>query len=654
MRKTKIPPKSMQRVQISQMLEPVNDKNEIWVASPSEDLPKYVVCEEQIINYEKGEGYIWVTNTHENDLITLSKGTCLVEIQIVSEADINNWKNSEKNLVNNINVHVDKEYPLTRSQFLEKFELSHITDDSLKQKLCDLLWEYRDVFSTSEDDIRLIPFYEHAIQTTGPPVAKQPYRIPYKHKEWLINKIHELEKNRIIKPSISPYSAPAILVPKKNNDLRLVVDYRALNKQVVSDKFPLPRIDEILDSISNKNKIFTSLDLTQGYHQVKIAQGDVFKTDFSTTECGSYEYLKVPFGLKTSSSALCRPLLHLLRGLNNIIHFVDDVIAMDKYAEDHLVTLAKVFEKFREGNLKCRPEKVNLFQTKLKFLGVVVTQGQISPDPEKIKSVKNIKPPQTIKQLRGILGLMNYFRKFIRNYAQIAKPLTDLTRGNPQKIVWSKTAQNALDHLKKALTSEPILSLPDFQTGQFVVTTDASNKGIGAILSQIINGEERVIAYASRTLISGESNYSATQLELLSIIHHLDKFRHYLVGRKFKLRSDHKSLQYLQTFKKPSGILARWILKIQDLDYEFEHLKGKQNAPCDYLSRFPDNTPVENENEEVNTIKAKIAPKNENFKTKTSNSVEKEQKNSPLSLNSIKIGSEERQYLCRSNRIFHI
>ena len=168
---------------------------------------------------------------------------------------------------------------------------------------------------------------------------------------------------------------------------------------------------------------------------------------------------------------------------------------------------------------------------------------------------------------------MSYFRKFIRNYAQVAKPLTDLTRGNPQKIVWSKTAQDSLDHLKKNLTSEPILSLPDFQTGQFVVTTDASNKGIGVILSQIINGEERVIAYASRTLTAGESNYYATQLELLSIIHHLDKFRNYLVGRKFKLRSDHKSLQYLQTFKKPSGILARWILKIQDLDYELNILR---------------------------------------------------------------------------------
>ena len=189
------------------------------------------------------------------------------------------------------------------------------------------------------------------------------------------------------------------------------------------------------------------------------------------------------------------------------------------------------------------------------------------------------------------------------------------------------------------MTSEPSLSLPDFQTGQFVVTTDASTKGNGAILSQIINGEEKVIAYASRTLTPGESNYSATQLELLSIIHHLEKFKHYLVGRKFKLRSDHKSLQYLQTFKMPTEILARWILKIQDLDYEFEHLKGKQNAPCDYLSRFPDNTPVENENEEVNTIKAKHVPKNKGLKLKSveNNSVEKEQKNSPLSLNSIKI-----------------
>ena len=177
--------------------------------------------------------------------------------------------------MNNINIQVDKEYPLTRIQFLEKFVLNYITDIPLKQKLCNLLWEYKDVFSTSEDDIGLIPFYEHTLQTTGLPVAKQPYRIPYKHKEWLINKIQELEKNEIIRPSISPYSAPIILVPKKNNDLRLAVDYRALNKHVVSNKFPLPRIDEILDSISDKYKIFTSLDLTQGYHQVKITEDDV-------------------------------------------------------------------------------------------------------------------------------------------------------------------------------------------------------------------------------------------------------------------------------------------------------------------------------------------------------------------------------------------
>jgi hemolysin-activating ACP:hemolysin acyltransferase len=233
---------------------------------------------------------------------------------------------------------------------------------------------------------------------------------------------------------------------------------------------------------------------------------------------------------------------------------------MDKNAEDHLITLSKVFEKFREGNFKCRPEKVNLLQNKIKFLGVVVTQGQIAPDPEKVKIVENLKAPQTIKQLRGILGLCGYFRRFIRNYSQIAKPLTDLTRGKPQKINWSKEAQESLDYLKKALISEPILSLPNFQTGQFVVTTDASTKGIGAILSQTFereeNGkiikEEKIIAYASRTLTPGEKNYSATMLELLSIIHHLDKFRHYLVGRKFKLRCDHKSLQYLQTFKKPT------------------------------------------------------------------------------------------------------
>ena len=468
--------------------------------------------------------------------------------------------------------------------------MDHVTDMELKKKLCELLWNFKDVFSASENDIGLIPFYQHSILTTGNPVAKQPYRVPYKHKEWLKNKIHELEKNEIIRPSISPYSAPVILVPKKNGDLRLVVDYRALNKQVVSAKFPLPRIDEILDSISSKNKIFTSLDLTQGYHQVKIAEKDVHKTAFSASEYGSYEYLRVPFGLKTSSSALCRPLLHLLRGLRNIIHFVDDIICVGENTEQHLATLAKVFEKFRQGNLKCRPEKVNLFQSKIKFLGVVVTQGEISPDPDKIKCVENLKPPRTMKELRGILGLTGYFRKFVRNYAQIAKPLTELTKGNSHNVTWSQEAQTSLDRLKKALTSEPILSLPDFENGKFIVTTDASSKGIGAILSQTITVEnpnplqgtpkqiEKVICYSSKTLSKGESSYSATNLELLSIIYHLDKFRHYLIGRKFILRSDHKSLQYLRTFKNPTGILARWIMKIQDLDYEFEHLKGKQNA----------------------------------------------------------------------------
>jgi hypothetical protein len=180
-----------------------------------------------------------------------------------------------------------------------------------------------------------------------------------------------------------------------------------------------------------------------------------------------------------------------------------------------------------------------------------------------------------MKELRRILGLTSYFRKFERNYAQIAKSLTELTKGDSQNATWFQEAQTSLDRLKKALTCEPILSLPDFENGQFVVTTDASSKGIGAILSQIIpignpdplqgpsnQKKQEVICYSSRTLSKCESNYSATNLELLSIIHNLDKFRHYLIGRKFKLRSDHKSLQYLRTFKKSTGILARWVVKI--------------------------------------------------------------------------------------------
>jgi hypothetical protein len=311
--------------------------------------------------------------------------------------------------------------------------------------------------------------------------------------------------------------------------------------------------------------------------------------------------------------------LHLLRGLKNIIHFVDDVISAGENAEQHLAPLAKVFEKFREGNLEFLPEKVNLFQPKIKFLGVVVTQGEISPDPDKIKCVANPKTPRTMKELRGILGLTVYFRNFVLNYAQIAKPLTELPEGKSQNVTWSQEAQISLDRLKKELTSEPVLSLPDFENGQFLVTTDISSKGIDAILSQIIPVEnpnpleetpkrkviEKIICYSSRTLCKGESSYCATNLELLSIIHHLDKFRHYLIGRKFILRSDHKSSQYLRTLKNPTGILARWIMKIQDLDYEFEYLKGKQNAAWDFWSRFSDNMPSEAEQNEINAINIK-------------------------------------------------
>jgi len=217
-------------------------------------------------------------------------------------------------------------------------------------------------------------------------------------------------------------------------------------------------------------------------------------------------------------------------------------------------------------------------------------QGQISPDPEKIKLVENLKNPQTIKQLRGILGLMSYFRKFIWNYSQEAKPLTDLILANSQNITWSIKAQGSLDYLKKSTCFRIYQIITRFPNRKIRCYIRCLNQGIPnnkQIGSRIINGEEKVITYASRTLNPEESNYSAAQLELLSIIHHLDKFRLYLLGTNFKLSLDHESLQYLQTFKKPTGILARWILKIQYLDYELEYLKGKNAIP------------LENETEEI-------------------------------------------------------
>jgi len=453
-----------------------------------------------------------------------------------------------------------------------------------KEKVIRLISNYSDCFMSPDSKLGHTTLVEHTINTNNARPIKQRFRNPPVHvSERVEEELIRMEKSGEIEPSDSPWSSPLVIVPKKDGNIRICVDYRQLNNCCIKDAYPLPKIDECLDSLSGA-EWFCTLDLQSGYHQVGMHPKDKAKTAFSTKR-GLFQYTVLPFGLCNAPSTFQRLMDKVLNGLawKRCILYLDDVIVFGPNFDTTLSNLEVVLSRLRNANLKLKPSKCKLFQQSVEFLGHIVSSKGVSCDPKKIEAVKNWPRPKTVKEVRSFLGFAQYYRKFIRQFSILAGPLYDLTKKRV-KFQWNDSCEKAFELIKSRLTESPILAYPT-RDDKFILDTDASAYGIGGVLSQIQNGQEKVIAYASKTLSSSQSNYCTTMRELLAVVIFTKHFHHYLWGRNFSLRTDHASLTWLTNFKEPTGMLARWLSILGNYDITIEHRNGNLHGNADGLSR---------------------------------------------------------------------
>lgn len=460
------------------------------------------------------------------------------------------------------------------------------------RKARKVLLEFQSIFSKNDDDCGRTNMVQHRIDTgAAKPIRQQPRRLPLAKQNEVTSLLDQMQRQGVIEPSQSPWSSPVVLVRKKDGSMRFCVDYRLLNDVTRKDSYPLPRIDDTLDTLAGA-KIFSTLDLKSGYWQVGIHPHDREKTAFCVGNGGSsgnslWQFVVMPFGLCNAPATFERLMEFVLRGLNwkTCLVYLDDIIVLGRTFDEHLQHLCEVLTRIRNAGLKLSPKKCSLFMSQVKYLGHIVTADGVSTDPDKIQAVREWPIPNNVQELRSFLGLCTYYRRFVPNFATIAKDLHALTEKG-KAFKWNDACQTAFEKLKSALICAPVLAYPECG-GMFLLDTDASNTGIGAVLSQLHGQEERVIAYYSRTLSKAERNYCVTRRELLAVVEATKHFHKYLYGQKFRLRTDHSAIQWLLRFKDPEGQIARWLERLQTYDFEVQHRKGKMHGNADALSRRP-------------------------------------------------------------------
>ena len=455
-----------------------------------------------------------------------------------------------------------------------------------KTELARLLIDYQDVFSKDEHDIGLCNSTEHVIETGDARPIRQPFRrtpMAFIHEEKAA--IDKLLEAGVIQESTSPWGSPIVLVRKKDGSVRPCVDYRRVNAVTKADCYPIPKVQECLDTVAGA-AVFSTLDMTSGYHQIPVRTQDIPKTAF-VTKHGHFEFRSMPFGLNGASSTFQRTMELVLKGLNwiTLIVYIDDVIVFSSDFLEHIQRLKEVLDRFRQANMKLKPEKCELFKPEVTFLGHRVSKEGVKPDPNNIAKIMQWLEPSNVTEVKQFLGIASYYRRFVRDFSDVAKPLTDLTK-NESDLIWTTECQEAFNALKGALTGTEVMACPN-DTDDFVLDVDASDFGIGAVLTQIQEGKERVVSYASRTLNKAERNYCVTDKELLAVRYFVEYFRHYLLGRKFLVRSDHQCLRWLFSLKNPSGRIARWIEILSAYNFSIEYRKGRNHGNSDGMSRCP-------------------------------------------------------------------
>eukprot|EP00731_Ephydatia_muelleri_P009263 Em0004g1601a len=442
-------------------------------------------------------------------------------------------------------------------------------DHSQQEKLKQLIWKFRTQFATEKGPLGRTSVVKHTIKTDGPPIRQPLRRFPFALQSTVRTEIQKMLEQGVIQKSNSPWSSPVVMAKKKDGKWRF-----------------LPRIDATLESLSG-SRFFSTLDLASGYWQVEMADLDKEKTAFST-QGGHYEFNVMPFGLTNAPATFQRLMECVLAGLTyeQCLIYIDDIIVFSATFPQHLERLQTVLEHLAAAGLRLKPSKCHFAQNQICYLGHIVSQQGVQADPEKLRAVLMYPAPHNIKELRHFLGLANYYRRFIEGYSAIAEPLHKLTRKTAGGYKWSNECDDAFSLLKQKLTMSPILAYPCFQQ-PFILATDASEFAVGGVLSQKINGVERVISYWSRQLNKAERNYSTVEREALAVVAAVKEFYPYLYGRTFTLFTDHNPLTSLQGLKDTGGRITRWLFFLQQFDMKVLYRPGRNNGNADGLSRRP-------------------------------------------------------------------
>jgi hypothetical protein len=411
------------------------------------------------------------------------------------------------------------------------------------------------------------------------PISKRPYKMVVEELKELKKQLTELQEAGYIRLSSSPWGAPVLFVQKKDGSQRMCVDYRSLNDVTVKNKYPLPRIEDLFDQMRGA-RVFSKIDLRLGYHQMKIRPSDIPKTTF-LTRYGLYEFTVMSFGL-TNALAYFMNLMNkvFMEYLDRfVVVFIDDILIYSKSESDHEEHLRLVLQKLRDNQLYAKFSKCEFWIDKVPFLGHIISNGGIAVDPAKVKEIMEWSVPTTVTEIRSFLGLAGYYRRFIEGFSKISKPITSLLEKG-REFKWDEKCQDNFDQLKKRLMSPLVLVMPDLQKG-FDIYCDACGQGLGCVLMQ----EGHVIAYASRQLRKHELNYPTHDLELAAVVHALKIWRHYIMGTKCQVYTDHKSLKYIFTQKDLNLRQHHWLELIKDYDLEIHYHPGKANLVAYALSR---------------------------------------------------------------------
>ena len=421
--------------------------------------------------------------------------------------------------------------------------------------------------------------------TSDVPIRRKMYNLPFSSKEVVEKEIQVMLDLEIIEPSKSPYSSPVVLVRKKDRSCRFCIDFRGLNKITVFDAEPIPNVEDLFVRLAH-SRFFTKIDLAKGYWQILVLPEDRPKTAFATHQ-GLFQFIRMPFGLVSAPAVFDRMMRMLHLADLSAENFFDDILVHSASWSDHLHHVRNVLDRLKSYGLTARPSKILAGFQSLEFLGHVVGSGVLRPDESKTEKILQVSTPTTKKQVRSLLGLLSFYRRYIPGFASVAAPLTDLTKESGRScrsIHWTPDCASALQEIQDLLSRKPVLLLPRLDL-PFVLQTDASSTGLGAVLLQEFEDSLHPVCFASRKLLDREKRYSTIERECLAIVWAVHKFVRFLWGVRFVLQTDHRPLTYLRTSNFKNSRIMRWALSLQEFSFEVLPVSGQANVFADLLSR---------------------------------------------------------------------